>query len=203
MFAIWESNVDTVRTINKHTNRATPRGVIAQNLVAHLKSRAIALSKQGGELAPDSQRSAEPRKIDKSVLTLSEPKRIRSKEHLRFVAQQPCLICGRTPTHAHHVRYAQPRGLSLKVSDEFTVPLCAIHHNHIHTTLKEREWWQQRNIDPLKTAGELWQTSRARLLDEELAHSEGPKPSTNAGALPESREPDVPIAADLDEKSRQ
>ena len=134
---------------------------------------------------------------------MSEPKRIRSKEHLRFVAQQPCLICGRTPTHAHHVRYAQPRGLSLKVSDEFTVPLCAIHHNHIHTTLKEREWWQQRNIDPLKTAGELWQTSRARLLDEESAHSEGPKPSTNAGALPKSRESDVPIAADLDEKSRQ
>ena len=47
LFAIWERNVDTVRAINKHTNRSTPRGVIAQNLVAHLKSRAIALAKQG------------------------------------------------------------------------------------------------------------------------------------------------------------
>ena len=73
-------------------------------------------------------------KIDKSVLTISEPKRIRSKEHLRFVAQQPCLICGRKPSHAHHVRFAQPRGMALKVSDEFTVPLCAIHHSENYAT---------------------------------------------------------------------
>ena len=79
---------------------------------------------------------------------------------MRFVASQPCLICGRVPSHAHHVRYAQSRGLSLKVSDEFTVPLCAIHHHHIHTTGKEREWWRERNIDPLKAAADLWQQSR-------------------------------------------
>jgi hypothetical protein len=60
------------------------------------------------------------------------------------------------------VRYAQSRGLALKVSDEFTVPLCAIHHHQIHTTGKEREWWQERNIDPLKVASSLWQHSRDR-----------------------------------------
>ena len=81
--------------------------------------------------------------------------------------------CGRTPSHPHHVRYAQSRGIGLKVSDEFTVPLCAIHHHHIHTTAKEREWWQQRNIDPLKVASELWQQSRERF------------PSTNETTLPE------------------
>ncbi len=108
-------------------------------------------------------------KIDKSVLTFGEPKRIRCKEHLRFVASQPCLICGRSPSHAHHVRYAQSRGLSLKVSDEFTVPLCAIHHHHIHTTGKEREWWQERNIDPLKVADALWQQSRERDLSSTRA----------------------------------
>ena len=73
-------------------------------------------------------------KIDKSVLTIGEPKRLRSKEHLRLVARQSCLICGRAPSHAHHVRYAQSRGLGLKVSDEFTVPLCAIHHSENHAT---------------------------------------------------------------------
>ena len=99
------------------------------------------------------------------------PKRIRCKEHLRFVASQPCLICGRVPSHAHHVRYAQSRGLSLKVSDEFTVPLCAIHHHHIHTTGKEREWWQERNIDPLKIANALWQQSHERSAPRrELMH---------------------------------
>jgi hypothetical protein len=100
--------------------------------------------------------------IDKSVLTLGEPKRFRCKEHLRFVASQPCLICGRSPSHAHHVRHAQSKGLNLKVSDEFTVPLCAIHHHHIHTTGKEREWWHERNIDPLIVASRLWQQTRER-----------------------------------------
>ena len=161
LFAIWERNVDTVRAINRQTNRSTPRGVIAQNLVAHLKSRAIALAKQSAE--PTSERliratKSRP-KIDKSVLALSEPKRVRSKEHLRFVAQQPCVICGRTPAHAHHIRYAQPRGLALKVSDEFTVPLCAIHHSENHATGDERRWWQERKIDPLVVAQELWKAT--------------------------------------------
>ena len=111
---------------------------------------------------PDVRPEDSGRKIDKSVLTISEPKRIRCKEHLRFVASQPCLICGRSPSHAHHVRYAQSRGLSLKVSDEFTVPLCAIHHHHIHTTGKEREWWQERNIDPLKVASSSFVEGRER-----------------------------------------
>jgi hypothetical protein len=157
LFAIWENNVDTVRTIN--SNRATPRGVIAQNLVAQLKSRAVALAKHGGE--PTTALSGtEPRpKIDKSVLAISEPKRLRSKEHLRFVAQQPCVICGRTPAHAHHIRHAQSRGLALKVSDEFTVPLCAIHHSENHATGDERRWWQERKIDPLIVARELWKAT--------------------------------------------
>jgi hypothetical protein len=99
-------------------------------------------------------------KIDKSVLTLSEPKRLRSKEHLRAVARQPCLVCGRTPSLAHHLRFAQPKGLAIKVSDEFTVPLCAIHHTENHATGDERRWWQERKIDPLSVAEQLWRRSK-------------------------------------------
>ena len=39
-----------------------------------------------------------PGQIDKSVLTIAEPKRLRDKAHLRFVASQPCLVCGRQPS---------------------------------------------------------------------------------------------------------
>jgi hypothetical protein len=66
-----------------------------------------------------------PRKIDKSQLAIAEPKRLRDKAHLKFVASQRCLICGRQPSDPHHLRFAQPRAIGLKVSDEFTVPLCA------------------------------------------------------------------------------
>jgi DNA recombination protein Rad52 len=157
LFAIWERNVDTVRAINKRNNRSTPRGVIAQDLVAHLKSRAIALAKQGSEPAPAALPQTVSRtKVDKSILAIPELKRVRSKEHLRFVAGRPCLICGRTPSHAHHIRYAQAKGIALKVSDEFTVPLCAIHHSENHATGDERRWWQERKIDPLTVAAELW-----------------------------------------------
>jgi hypothetical protein len=149
--------VDTVRAIIKQCNRSTPRGAIGPNLVAHLKRRAIALAKQNAEPAPSTSPSiAANGKIDKSALPLGELKRIRSKEHLRFVAQQPCVICGRTPAHAHHIRYAQVKGIALKVSDEFTVPLCAIHHSENHATGDERRWWHERKLDPLAIAKELW-----------------------------------------------
>src|SRR4029079_5244599 len=79
-----------------------------------------------------------------------------------FVAQLACLVCGRAPSHAHHIRYAQTRALGLKVSDEFTVPLCSVHHDEIHRTGDERSWWVRRQIDPLKAAAELWASTQGR-----------------------------------------
>ena len=99
-------------------------------------------------------------KIDKSALTLSEPRRIRDKHHLKFVASQPCLVCGRTPADAHHLRYTQSRAMGRKVSDEFTVPLCRTHHHELHQCGQEQDWWLSTGIDPLTTAASLWQETR-------------------------------------------
>ena len=81
------------------------------------------------------------RTINKSVLALPEPRRIRDRNHVRPVAGHPCLICGRKPTDAHHLRFAQSRALGRKVSDEFTVPLCRGHHREVHRCGNEIEWW--------------------------------------------------------------
>jgi len=135
LYCVWQQNVATVREL--HRLRSGPNRVDGIQLVAYLKTCARDLTAAASKRATTEAATnlpAEPSKIDKSVLTLSEPKRIRSKEHLRFVAQQPCLICGRTPSQAHHIRHTQARGVALKVSDEFTVPLCAIHHSQNHTT---------------------------------------------------------------------
>ena len=83
-----------------------------------------------------------PAKIDKSQLAIAEPKRLRDKAHLKFVASQPCLVCGRQPSDPHHLRFAQPRAIGLKVSDEFTVPLCRGHHRQLHQTGNEKAWWE-------------------------------------------------------------
>lgn len=102
--------------------------------------------------------------IDKSQLIHGAPRRYRDKKHLRFVAAQPCLICSRKPADAHHIRFAQPRALGRKVSDQFTVPLCRIHHRELHQTGKEQDWWEAQGIDPLPIAQDLWSESRLQRL---------------------------------------
>jgi hypothetical protein len=104
--------------------------------------------------------SVRPRgQIDKSALALGEPRRIRDKDHLRRVASQPCLVCGAAPADAHHIRFAQPKALGRKVSDEFTVPLCRTHHRELHHTGNERAWWHDMGLDPLPVARRLWDES--------------------------------------------
>ena len=94
--------------------------------------------------------------VDKGVLSFPEPRRIRDKEHLRFVARQPCLRCGRRPSDPHHIRFAQNRALGRKVSDEFTVPLCRGHHREVHRSGDEAKWWLAAGIDPMVQARALW-----------------------------------------------
>src|SRR6185437_14322685 len=101
-------------------------------------------------------------RIDKSVLVIAEPKRRRDKSHLRFVAAQPCMACGRQPSDPHHLRFAQPRALGMKVSDEFTVPLCRVHHRQLHQRGNEVAWWEALKIEPLRVARELWEQTHPR-----------------------------------------
>ena len=94
--------------------------------------------------------------IDKAALTLPEPRRVRDRDHVRYVTKQPCLVCGRSPTDAHHLRFAQSRALGRKVSDEFVVPLCRGHHREVHHHGDETAWWQAVGIEPTGAARELW-----------------------------------------------
>src|SRR5262245_32211470 len=102
-----------------------------------------------------------PAKIDKSQLAIAELKRLRDKEHLKFVATQPCLVCGRQPSDPHHLRFAQPRAIGLKVSDEFTVPLCRGHHRQLHQAGNEVAWWESAKVNALEVARALWQKTHA------------------------------------------
>ena len=94
--------------------------------------------------------------IDKSVLALPAPRRIRDREHVKSVAMQPCLVCGRRPADAHHLRFAQSPALGRKVSDEFTVPLCRGHHREVHHCGDEAAWWNKVGIDATAAARMLW-----------------------------------------------
>jgi ERF superfamily len=111
-------------------------------------------------LTSESTQRGQAKGIDKSMLTVAAPRRYRSREHLRYVMQQPCLVCGRKPSDAHHLGFTQPRALGRKASDEFAVPLCRGHHRAAHRSRDERAWWQQAGIDPIKVARRIWKATR-------------------------------------------
>jgi ERF superfamily len=110
--------------------------------------------------------------IDKSSLAHPEPRRIRDRDHLRFVTQQDCLICGRKPSDAHHLRFTQHRALGRKVSDEFAVPLCRGHHREVHRSGDEVLWWQKVEINPTGAARALWLKTHPQLTDLEALRVE-------------------------------
>jgi hypothetical protein len=130
--------------------------------------------------------------VDKSVLAIATPRRYRNREHLRYVMQQACLVCGRKPSDPHHLRYLQPRALGRKASDEFAVPLCRVHHRAAHRAGDEPAWWQAAGIDPIKTARKLWKHTR---VEEGQLPSDAPmqtpeasmafKSESSAGAGPD------------------
>jgi hypothetical protein len=110
--------------------------------------------------------------VDKSLLALPEPRRFRDKTHVKFVAKQPCLICGRSPSDAHHLRFAQHQALGRKVSDEFVVPLCRGHHREVHRSGDEASWWSKAGINPLDAARALWSKTHPLRSDPDVPNSE-------------------------------
>ena len=122
-------------------------------------------------LLPQNPREAAPNEVsvanhvDKSLLALPEPRRFRDKTHCKFVSKQPCLICGRQPADAHHLRFAQHRALGRKVSDEFIVPLCRGHHREVHRSGDEASWWEKPALTPSSLPGRFgWRRVRCQQL---------------------------------------
>ncbi len=126
-------------------------------------------------------------RIDKSVLAIPVARRLRDKTHLRFVAKQPCLVCGRQPCDAHHLRFAQSRGLSLKVSDEFTVPLCRTHHRELHRTGRESDWWAKAGLEPISLARKLWVETHPLAASADLPGDDSEQPGAANEVTPMSR----------------
>ena len=178
LYAFWEANLDSLAAVSRAglVNGEDPARVVGAALKARLRALTAASENAAcpvaaaGEtpdltvpIAPPACKEAQPATATdaEGELLFPKDKRIRDRAHLAFVAGQPCLVCGRRPAQAHHIRFAQPRALGLKVSDEFTVPLCNGHHDSLHQTGDERAWWARHGIlNPLMLANRLWAASR-------------------------------------------
>jgi hypothetical protein len=172
VYAFWEANLPNFAAALER-DPGNGRSAI-QAITAKLKARLRALGGTASSAEPASRErptgavsaaqngksSEEPTTVEPSPpVSRAKERRVRDRDHLAFVARHPCLICGRRPAQAHHVRFAQPRAMAMKVSDEFTVPLCAGHHDAVHRTGDERAWWAARDIDALAVALRLWTAS--------------------------------------------
>lgn len=90
--------------------------------------------------------------------------RVRSKRHLRWLHELPCIVTGTSPVEAAHISYADPcygkegRGTGLKEDDCWCVPLAPAQHRKQHG-MNERTYWKQCGIDPCAVARDLWECS--------------------------------------------
>jgi hypothetical protein len=146
-------------------------------------------AESGAALTGKDSESNSATPVDKSVLAIAAPRRYRNREHLRTIIKQPCLVCGRKPSDPHHLRFAQPRALGRKASDEFTVPLCRMHHREVHRAADERGWWKVAGIDPLKVARKLWKEAR---VNEGWITSTPPSQPGDPERISESHDPSSP-----------
>lgn len=153
LMAFWQANQETVVELRERFPQLkTPKGVHYAQLLGELYTQRLQMFAAHAKTTQE-QRDEDPEPPQTALVTV--PRR-RDKEHLRYVASQPCLVCGRSPAHAHHLRFAQPRAMGKKVSDEYTVPLCALHHRELHDAGNEEAWWMRQKVDPMVAADDLW-----------------------------------------------
>jgi hypothetical protein len=159
------SEIDQPQTAGASRDRATSRSKADLSTVDDPPQAAPSQTDLAadGPLNPASHKAAavgRKRSVSNSVQALGKKVRLRDKDHRRFVLRQACLVCGRVPSDPHHLTFTQPRALGRRVSDEFTVPVCRVHHRELHRSGNEVAWWRTLNIDPLPVALKLWQQTQ-------------------------------------------
>ena len=86
---------------------------------------------------------------------IPKDRKIRDKRYLGLVRGKPCLICG-TGGEAHHIMFAERRGMGQKVGDNWVVPLCHSCHMDLHSFGDEKSWWAIHGVDPIPWAERNW-----------------------------------------------
>ena len=138
----------------------TPDGLLAPTGRPHALADQAAVTVGGPDVGAASRRAKKHPRGD-VIHALGKTVRLRDKDHRKFVLRQACLVCGRIPSDPHHLTFTQPRALGRRVSDEFIVPVCRVHHRELHRSGDEAAWWRRFNIDPVPVALRLWQHTRA------------------------------------------
>ena len=107
------------------------------------------------------RRSSCPRRqLPRRVALRRKPFACATRSTASSSPRNPASSAAGRPTEAHHLRFAQPRALGRKVSDEYTVPVCRLHHRDLHGYGDEASWWAGSTSTRCPIALELWRRSR-------------------------------------------
>ena len=89
------------------------------------------------------------------------------RAHLAMIRTLPSCISGRQPCDPHHLRVKGERGVGLKATDKWAVPLTRDEHDEVHKvgSRKEEAWFAARGISNCyELASALWAAGKSRDL---------------------------------------
>jgi hypothetical protein len=86
----------------------------------------------------------------------------RSEKYKKYVASQPCLVCGGKSV-AHHENPIGHGSVALKCGDDRVLCLCVAHHQDRHQ--QGRSVWVKWHID---TEFEMWKLKKEWLSENNL-----------------------------------
>jgi len=176
------STISDGQTPDGMTPAATPDGLAPDRPPDAIPDKnLVSLGRPDADTSQEAATVAHKRSRRRVIRALGKTIRLRDKEHRKFVQRLACLVCGRAPSDPHHLTFTQPRALGHRVSDEFTVPVCRIHHRELHRSGDEAAWWQKLNIDPLPVALRLWQHTHGEGMTQAQA-AKTPDMSAQDGA---------------------
>ena len=93
----------------------------------------------------------------------------RRSQHLAFIRQLPCVVCGTAPpSEAAHVRSGADGGAGMKPAGRYCISLCSDCHALQHQ-FGEQTFWSTVRIDPLNVAFRLWTVSGDIKAGERIA----------------------------------
>lgn len=102
----------------------------------------------------------------------------RNPSHLRWIRGFECLVCHKTgqrsisSIEAAHVRTGTDGGMGVKPSDQWTVPLCAVHHSHQHQ-IGEAAFERKYGVNLKEEAMALYRKSPHRMMSDKRTEGEG------------------------------
>jgi len=118
--------------------------------------------------------------------------RVHDDAHLRWLRTLPCIVSGKRPVEAAHIRFGSlaygkfPTGGGEKPSDKWAVPLHPDLHREQHSG-NEELFWAKRGLDPLAIASALFMNSGDDAAAETIINESVARAATFLGSTIEAQ----------------